>query len=284
MEDGMAQLLKKYQNAVVICLKGLWVGGTMTVPGVSGGSMAMIMGIYDKLVSSVSSFFKKPKESLLFLIEFMAGAGIGMLLFAKLISYLFTTSADIPVRFFFLGAVAGGVPMIYQKAQIKEVNIKAILYPILGIILVVLLAMIPEGIFAPEEGAGIGGVLLQLVGGIIIAVGLVLPGISVSQMLYMLGIYEGIMENISDLNIVPLIPLGIGVAGGIFLTTKILENLMNRHPKPTYLIILGFMFGSLPELLPEIPTGQNLFLGIITAVAGFLLVYAMSKREESEVE
>lgn len=276
----MAQFLSKYQNAVVICFKGLWVGGTMTVPGVSGGSMAMIMGIYDRLVSSVSSFFKKPKESLIFLIEFLAGAGIGMLLFAKLISYLFTTSADIPVRFFFLGAVAGGVPMIYQKAQIKELNLKAILYPVFGIILVMLLTMIPEGMFAPKEGSGVVGILLQLIGGIVIAIGLVLPGISVSQMLYMLGIYEGIMENISNLNIIPLIPLGIGVVGGIFLTTKILENLMNRHPQPTYLIILGFMFGSLPELLPEIPGGKNLFLGIVTAVAGFLLLYGMSKKEE----
>lgn len=278
----MAQLSKKYQDAAVICLKGLWVGGTMTVPGVSGGSMAMIMGIYDRLISSVSSFFKKPRESFIFLIEFLSGAGIGMLLFAKLISYLFTTSADIPVRFFFLGAVAGGVPMIYRKAQIEELNVKAILYPILGIILVMLLTMIPEGMFAPKEGAGITQVLLQLLGGIIIAVGLVLPGISVSQMLYMLGIYEGIMENISNLNIIPLIPLGIGVVGGIFLTTKILENLMNRYPQPTYLIILGFMFGSLPELLPEIPTGQNLFLGLITAAAGFLLLYGMSKKEENE--
>lgn len=278
----MAQLSKKYQDAAVICLKGLWVGGTMTVPGVSGGSMAMIMGIYDRLISSVSSFFKKPRESFIFLIEFLSGAGIGMLLFAKLISYLFTTSADIPVRFFFLGAVAGGVPMIYRKAQIEELNVKAILYPILGIILVMLLTMIPKGMFAPKEGAGITQVLLQLLGGIIIAVGLVLPGISVSQMLYMLGIYEGIMENISNLNIIPLIPLGIGVVGGIFLTTKILENLMNRYPQPTYLIILGFMFGSLPELLPEIPTGQNLFLGLITAAAGFLLLYGMSKKEENE--
>ena len=61
-----------------------------------------------------------------------------------------------------------------------------------------------QGLFGPQEGAGLLGMLLQLVGGVIIAVGLVLPGISVSQMLYMLGIYEGIMENIGNLNILPL--------------------------------------------------------------------------------
>ena len=116
-------------------------------------------------------------------------------------------------------------------------------------------------------------------GGVIIAVGLVLPGISVSQLLYMLGIYEGIMENIGNLNILPLIPLGIGVVGGIFLTTKVLERLMERHPQPTYLIILGFMFGSLPELFPGIPAGGALVFSALTAAAGFAALYAMSRRE-----
>ena len=64
-----------------IILKGMWIGGTMTVPGVSGGSMAMIMGVYDRLISSISSFFKEPAESMAFLLKFVLGAGIGMVLF-----------------------------------------------------------------------------------------------------------------------------------------------------------------------------------------------------------
>ena len=68
------------------------------------------------------------------------------------------------------------------------------------------------------------------------------------------------MENIRNLNILPLIPLGIGVVGGIFLTTKVLERLMERHPQPTYLIILGFMFGSLPELFPGFPRAGRWYL------------------------
>ena len=110
----------------------------------------------------------------------------------------------------------------------------------------------------------------------IIAVGLVLPGISVSQMLYMLGIYEGIIKNISTLNILPLIPLGVGVLGGIFLTTKVLERLMMRHPQPTYLIILGFMFGSLPELFPGVPLGMDILYSIGAAGLGFAALYKMA--------
>ena len=106
------------RDHLITILKGMWIGGTMTVPGVSGGSMAMIMGVYDRLISSVSSFFRNPGKSMSFLVRFVLGAGIGMVVFSRFISFLFTTRADVPLRFFFLGAVAGGVPMIYKEAGI----------------------------------------------------------------------------------------------------------------------------------------------------------------------
>ena len=261
----------------VTILKGMWVGGTMTVPGVSGGSMAMIMGVYDRLITSVSNFFKEPVKSMVFLGQFVAGAGVGMVLFSRLITWLLSTSADIPLRFFFLGAVAGGVPMIYREAGIKRFHLGAVAYPVIGILAVVILALLPSGLFAPGEG--IMSVVMQFVGGVIIAIGLVRPGISVPQMIYMLGIYESIMENISRLNVLPLIPLGIGVLGGTFLTAKVLESLMERHPQPTYLIILGFMFGSLPELFPGVPSGMDLVYSVIAALLGFAALYWMSGRE-----
>ena len=239
----------------VTILKGMWVGGTMTVPGVSGGSMAMILGVYDRLIASVSGFFKEPVKSIVFLGQFVAGAGVGMVLFSRLITWLLTTRADIPLRFFFLGAVAGGVPMIYREAGIRRFHLGAVAYPVIGILSVVILALLPSGLFAPGEG--IVSVLMQLIGGVIIAVGLVLPGIS------------------------PLIPLGIGVLGGTFLTAKVLESLMERHPQPTYLIILGFMFGSLPELFPGIPGGADLIFSAAAAVLGFLALYWMSGRESA---
>ena len=263
-----------------IILKGMWIGGTMTVPGVSGGSMAMIMGVYDRLISSISSFFKEPAGSMAFLFKFVLGAGTGMVLFSRFISYLLTTRADVPLRFFFLGAVAGGVPMIYREAGVKKLDLGAVAYPVIGILGVVLLALIPSGLFTPDGSFGPAALLLQLAGGFIIAVGLVLPGISVSQMLYMLGIYETIIGNISSFHILPLIPLGAGVLGGIFLTTKVLERLMSRHPQPTYLIILGFMFGSLPELFPGIPTGADLAAALIAGAAGFAALYVMSMKEQ----
>lgn len=169
--------------------------------------------------------------------------------------------------------------MIYREAGVKKLDLGAVA-TVIGILGVVLLALIPPGIFTPDGSFGPGALVLQLAGGFIIAVGLVLPGISVSQMLYMLGIYETVIGNISSLNILPLIPLGAGVLGGIFLTTKVLERLMSRHPQPTYLIILGFMFGSLPELFPGIPAGVDLAASLAAGAAGFGALYVMSMKEQ----
>ncbi len=267
------------RERIIIVLKGMWVGGTMTVPGVSGGSMAMILGVYDRLISAISSLFRNPVKSMVFLAQFLLGAAVGMVLFSRVITWLLTTSANVPLRFFFLGAVAGGVPMIYREAGVKKFRPGAIAYPVIGILAVVGLSLLPPGLFAPSGHFGLQDILLQLVGGVIIAVGLVLPGISVSQMLYMLGIYESIMQNISTLRLLPLLPLGVGAVCGVFVTTVVLEGLMRRHPQPTYLIILGFMLGSLPELIPGIPSGSNILYSSLAALAGFAALFWMSSRE-----
>ena len=113
---------------------GAWIGGTMTVPGVSGGSMAMILGIYDRLIASINGIFQKGKfkESVLFLLKFILGAGLGLFLFAKLIT-LSLTHFPMATSYFFLGCVAGGAPMIFRSAKIKKVGVPVFIYPVLGI-------------------------------------------------------------------------------------------------------------------------------------------------------
>lgn len=266
---------------------GAWIGGTMTVPGVSGGSMAMILGIYDRLVTSVNGIFKKGKfkESFLFLLKFMIGAVVGLFLFAKLITLLLT-HFSMPTRYFFLGAVAGGAPMIFRAARIKKFSASVFVYPIVGIVCALLISLIPEGIFE-ISGTGflavLGGIVIQLFGGVIVAIALVLPGISVSQMLLVLGIYEKLTSAVDALDIMTLIsflPLVIGVLGGIFLTTSMIERAMSKHPTGTYLIVFGFILGSLPELIPaQLPMGFDLLFCPLAVVLGFLVVFTISKKE-----
>jgi len=293
-----------------IFLKGLWIGGTMTVPGVSGGTMAILVGIYDRLIGAVSglvparsvgadakeqresdgavrgtrvfdwvSYRKKALASILFLTVFLLGAGLGMLAIAKLLSGLLEQPvAGSYVRFFFLGAVAGGIPLILASAKVKKFSAWILILPVLGAGLVYGLNFLPEEMFSLETAGGVGAFLLKLAGGIILAIALVLPGVSASQMLYTLGIYEELIACVGDLQIVPLIPLGIGTVLGILLVTRTLELLMNRYPKQTFLIIFGFILGSLPELFPQDAAGNYLLCGVCAAV-GFLLAYAIGRRE-----
>lgn len=267
------------KDSIVTLLKGMWIGGTMTVPGISGGSMAMILGIYDRLISAVNNAVKLKKESLVFLIQFLIGAAVGLVLFSKAVPYLLT-QFPFPMHLFFIGCVAGGIPMIFRAAKVTKFSWKIVLYLLLGILLVTLISMIPKGLFVSKSG--FLGMLLQLAGGIIIAAALVLPGISVSHMLYMLGLYEAVTEAVGNLDILSVLPLGIGVVLGILLTAKVMEKAMIKAPQFTYLVVLGFLFGSVPELFPQdSPTMLTALIGIVMAVAGFFFVYLITKKEET---
>ena len=239
-------------------IKGLVIGATMTVPGVSGGSMAMVLGIYDRLLKHVSEITKYPKESLTFLLWFAAGAGSGAFLFSRGISWLLTTRAEGILCFFFLGAVSGGIPMILKSASVSRIRGRELICILTGILTALLIALIPQGMFAPGTENTPMHLLFQLAGGFIIAVALVLPGISASQMLYMLGIYESTLKAISSLDILALLPLAVGGIMGTYLTARILEQLIKKHREATFLMILGFMLASLPELLPGHLAQENL--------------------------
>ena len=254
-------------------LKGLIVGSTMLVPGVSGASMAMILGVYGRLVSSVSSFFRDKKGNLLFLLLFALGGGTGMLLFARPLLALIERY-PMPTLYFFLGAVLGGVPMTVREAGIRRFSWRIPVFAALGLAIVLALNLLPANLFGSEAGF-----LPLLLAGILAAVALVLPGISVSYLLLLLGLYDETMLAITELRVPFLLALGVGLMLGIVLTTKLLERAMLRHPEPTYLIILGFLFGSVLQVFPGVPTGWELLLCPITLLAGFFALWFLSKRE-----
>lgn len=262
-------------NILLNMLKGLFVGGSMLIPGVSGGSMAMILGIYDKLITSVSSFFKHKKQSIIVLGTFVLGAGIGILLFAKPLLYL-TDTFTFPMMYLFMGAVVGSIPMIYKKADIKKISLSVILYTILGMAIIFMISFIPEELFSVNLDIGVTDILLLVIAGIVAAIALVLPGISVSYMLLVLGMYEETMKAIDQFYLPYLIPLGVGVLLGIILTTRILEKAMNTYTAPTYLIILGFVIASVIEVFPGIPSGINIIISIGTFLIGYFAIRKLS--------
>lgn len=269
-------------KSLLVIFKGFFVGGTMMVPGVSGGSMAMILGIYNRLIEGIANFRKSPAKNAVFLIKFGLGAVFGIALFSRFVITPLLNAFPLQVSYFFLGAVAGGIPMIYKTAGVKKLSLNAIIYPVIGIIFVLLIAIIPEGLFAPSNELTLGNMVLQFFGGIIIAIGLILPGISVSQLLLMLGLYGSVISAITTFNILPFIPLALGVVIGSLLSAKLMDKAMQKYPEATYLIVFGFLLGSLPELFPGIPTGINIPICILTFVLGFGFIYLLQRLENSK--
>ena len=265
-------------------IKGLIIGGTMMVPGVSGGSMAMILGIYDKMIASVSSFMKHKAESLKFLSLAAIGGVLGMFLFSKPLLHLIETY-PMPTLYFFMGAVIGSAPMVFRKSKLNHFSIRGVCYVTAGVIMVMAIGMIPMGSAAQTSAqTGIEGVLFLTMAGIIAAIALVLPGISVSYLLLVLGLYDETMKAISEAYMPYLIPLAAGLFLGVVLTTKILEKIMNDYPQPTYLVILGFVLGSLVEVFPGIPGGMDILLCLMSFAAGFLSIFLLSKKENENSE
>lgn len=258
---------------VKLILKAVWIGATMTIPGVSGGTMAVVTGVYEDLVHAVNGLRKEPKKYIGFLIQFALGGGAGFLLLARLVTWLLNQPQLGEItRFFFCGIVLGSIPLLVMKAGIQKLSVSHILFLILGAGIVLGLGRIPQGLFA--AGTGITFYLLQLAGGCLIAVALVLPGISVSHMLYILGLYEVVMQKIYAFRFWELIPLAVGGILGTFLTTEGLERLLERYPSQVYMVIIGFVAGSTVTLIPTGGWNQiiwDVMLGIV-GFAGMLLL------------
>lgn len=262
-----------------IFIKGFIVGGTMIVPGVSGGTMAMILGVYDKLIFAISSFRKESRRNFLTLAKFAAGGGLGLLLFSTPVSWLLE-NYELPVTYFFLGAVFGGIPLIEKKSGIKRFGINEIIYMVIGTIIVLLISSVPQGKFSME-----GDIISLLFIGGIAAVALILPGISISHLFLILGMYEEILNAIKSLNILVLLPLAAGVLIGTVLFSRLLSNLIEKYPMQTYLMILGFILGSIAGIFPGLPVGADQAIQFIICIGlfliGFFIIYTMQKSYET---
>ncbi len=262
--------------ALIRILKGIAIGASMMVPGVSGGTMAIILGIYDELVHAISDLTRHFRKNAVLLLEVGLGGLIGILLLAKLMVQVIN-AFEKPMMFLFLGAVAGTIPTLLKKTTLKKPKPVHLVYFLIGLLSVLLLSFLPENLFDFSKTGG-WGFLILLVAGVVIAVALVLPGISASYVLLMLGIYEITMTAVTEFNLLFLAPLLIGVLGGVFLTTRLLEKAMTEHPGATYLIIIGFVAGSMVEIFPGLPSGLELLICPLTLAAGFAGIFFLSRR------
>jgi putative membrane protein len=278
----------KLKSNLAIILKGFVIGSSMSVPGVSGGTMAILLGIYDKLIGSISNFLKDLKGNIIFLMKFCIGAAVGIGSLAFAIKWLME-QFPLPVSFFFLGAVIGGIPALYKKTAQSKLKLSSVIYFLIGLIVVIAIGFIPVGNFDISVGSGLIHYLLVLGTGIIIALALVLPGISTSHMLLVLGMYDAMLAAITEFNLVYIAIVGISTVVGIFLITKPIEWTMNKFPHQTYCMIIGFVLGSTSEIfrdkiIPAIPVSADFswwissaIISMVTFVLGYFAILYLSR-------
>jgi len=146
-----------------------------------------------------------------------------------------------------------------------------------GFLIAYLITLFPEGMLSFDGDSMLISIVILFIAGVFIAIALVLPGISASYVLLLLGIYNLTLMAIKSMNLLFLMPLTIGVLAGTFLTAGILEREMNRHPQFTYMLIIGFMLGSLVEVFPGLPGGMTIIPCIVTFAAGFGVIYSVGR-------
>ncbi len=265
----------RIKSAVKLLVCGGIIGGSMLVPGVSGGTSAIILGIYDRLVEAVSDIFSDFKKNAAFLTIVAVGGVVGAVLLSGWIVYLVNLFFA-PSMYLFSGAILGSVPLMVKKSRITKQNLHCLVFAAVGAAAAVGVAKIPFWGDASVDGIGMS-IILQLLCGFVIAVALILPGISTSHILLVLGMYEPILMAVKQLNIVYLLPVCAGVLGGILVCTKTLDRAMKQFPSQTYMIIAGFVMASVYDIFPG--TVDNALLQsvcVLLGVVGFAAVCMIS--------
>lgn len=262
---------------LVRVIKGIVIGIATLVPGVSGGTMAIILGLYDDIIHSISSFFKDIKNNIIFLATVGIGGVIGLFAFSRIME-LALEHFMFPMKYLFIGIIIGGIPVLYKKAETKGFYVKDWLFFLIGVIIIMVMTFYNGTIVNLASSTGFLQFAFLFVAGIIIAVALILPGLSTSFMLLAIGLYEITMQAISNLELNYLVPIGLGAAFGVITTTKLLENCMKNKPTQTYMLILGFVIGSIYEVFPGIPQGLDIVISIAALVLGFVVIRMVSEK------
>lgn len=239
-------------------LQGMVVGIANIIPGVSGGTMMVAMGLYDRLIHAITHLKSEFKDSMKLLIPIFAGAGIAIVALSRLFEFLLATY-PIPTNFAFCGLIAGSLPFIFKKVKGHKVTVSKIIPFLIFFGVVILMALLGETGGASAD-VSLGFVnLLKLFGvGIVAAATMVVPGVSGSMMLMLLGYYDTILKVINDFvdalvkfdmgglmtGVGILAPFGIGVVIGIFLIAKIIEFIFSKAEIHAYYGIIGLILAS----------------------------------------
>lgn len=268
-------------------IKGMMIGIANIMPGVSGGTLAVSMGIYDKLIHCITHILSEFKESMKFLLPIFAGAGIALVALTFVIEALFQYY-PIPTNLLFIGLIVGGLPPVVTKVKSHKLSFGHILAGLLFFALVVGMAMMGDnGSRQVTLNLGIVPMIKLVLVGIIAAATMIIPGVSGSMVLLILGYYQPIIQQITAFctaiitldmagilhGVAILLPFGIGVLIGILGIAKIIEIIFEKYPLYAYCAIIGLIAASpIAILVCSNFAGFSisvLLISIVTFAAGF---------------
>jgi putative membrane protein len=300
---------------LILLIKGFLIGIAFIIPGVSGGTLAMYLGVYQELLDSIGNILKDFKKSVKFLFPIFLGIGISIVALAKLLSLLLNWNSFI-ILFFFIGLIIGGIKHIYKKSQAEKITISMAVAFIISFGL--LLALVILGKASPDNGIDYFTfnfwTYLLLIGlGALASITMIVPGISGSAVLLVLGFYTAIVSNVVGnifdftsiwYNIQVIVPFALGALIGIVIFSKLLGEALRKFPKETYFAILGFIIMSAigvfleikdpttaAEFSDQLPIYENLIIfigdhiwsvvgGIIAFVGGYIGSIYMTKLDK----
>ncbi len=282
-------------------LKGMVIGIANIIPGVSGGTMMVAMGIYDKLIHCITHLFKEFKESVKFLFPIIIGMGIAIIISALGLEYLFDT-IPLQTNLLFIGLIIGGFPAIWKNVKGNQVKVGHIIAFVAFFALVVGMALLgnAEGKEA-DLSFSLVNILIMFLVGIIASATMVIPGVSGSMVLLLLGYYKPVISAISDFihaalgfdmpgilnGIGILAPFGVGVIVGIFAIAKLMEIIFEKCPLYAYWAIIGLIAAS-PIAIIAAGIGEgdltmavlnplNIITALIAAVVGFVVAMKLGE-------
>ncbi len=272
---------------VILLLKGMVVGVANIIPGVSGGTMAVVLGIYEQLIEAIGNFFgnrEKRRVYLAFLFKLGLGAIVAILALSWVMDYLLTYHR-IYTYLFFIGLIAGSIPSIYRTHPDMKLNGASVVTFLGGAGLIAFFTVLAHRLEKPTDPAEVAfvfslwGGLKLIFAGFLSGGSMIVPGISGSFMLVLLGVYDVVIRAVKTLQVVPLALLGIGIALGIWAFAKVIDVLLKHYPKETFYFILGLVVASLFSIFPGFPaTAGGIALGGGIVVVAAAISYLLGER------
>lgn len=268
---------------------GVIMGIANVIPGVSGGTIAVIFGFYDRLLESITLNFKVIKKNLYFLIPLGLGVAIGIVGVSKIMKFLLEVY-HVQTYMAFIGVIIGSLPLILAKAkQEKAIKSNGYLFFTLALGVMLVLTFINADKETAKElirytSLNLESFIVCFIAMAIATVTMLIPGVSGSLILVIMGMYGTIYGYaVAEMNIPLLIPIGLGAVTSLLIGAKVVRELLRRHQQVTYMAILGLLVGSVVQLIVisgvSVSLTMEFVISVLIAVACGGLVYVSSRKE-----